>query len=149
MVTKKIAELAEINAKAAALAAQIEKERTAELSTLPVNYGYDNLNDFIKALKAAYKGGAKGGKRRGSPAKVGKVAKATKPAKKGKRGKITDETRAAVKSMVGDGKTGAEIAKALGISLPSVQNIKKDLGLVQARGTRKAKPAPAAEAAGA
>ena len=31
------------------------------------------------------------------------------------------------------GKTGAAIAKSVGISLPSVQNIKKALGLVQAR----------------
>ena len=31
------------------------------------------------------------------------------------------------------GKTGGEIAKSLGISLPSVQNIKKALGLVKKR----------------
>jgi hypothetical protein len=31
------------------------------------------------------------------------------------------------------GRTGAEIAKAVRISLPSVQNIKKALGLVKAR----------------
>jgi DNA-binding CsgD family transcriptional regulator len=30
-------------------------------------------------------------------------------------------------------KTGQEIARALGISLPSVQNIKKALGLVKSR----------------
>jgi DNA-binding CsgD family transcriptional regulator len=35
--------------------------------------------------------------------------------------------------MVDAGKTGAEIAKELKISLPSVQNIKKALGLVKAR----------------
>jgi hypothetical protein len=33
--------------------------------------------------------------------------------------------------MVGEGKTGAQIAAAVGISLPSVQNIKKALGLVR------------------
>ena len=46
---------------------------------------------------------------------------------------ITDDTRAQVKKMVESDKTGAEIAKALGISLPSVQNIKKALGLVKKR----------------
>ena len=46
---------------------------------------------------------------------------------------ITDQTRSQVKKMVNDGKTGAEIAKAVGISLPSVQNIKKALGLVKER----------------
>jgi hypothetical protein len=35
--------------------------------------------------------------------------------------------------MVDAGRTGAEIAKALSISLPSVQNIKKALGLVKER----------------
>ena len=39
--------------------------------------------------------------------------------------------RAEVKSMVEAGKTGTEIVAALGISLPSVQNIKKALGLVK------------------
>jgi DNA-binding CsgD family transcriptional regulator len=38
-----------------------------------------------------------------------------------------------VKKLVGAGKTGSEIAKSLGISLPSVQNIKKALGLVKSR----------------
>jgi hypothetical protein len=35
--------------------------------------------------------------------------------------------------MVDSGKTGAQIAEALSISLPSVQNIKKALGLVKER----------------
>jgi DNA-binding CsgD family transcriptional regulator len=46
---------------------------------------------------------------------------------------ITDETRASVKKLAESGKTGAQIAKTLKISLPSVQNIKKALGLVKAR----------------
>lgn len=141
MVIKKIAQLAQIQAEAAALAAQIDKERAAELAALPGNYGYASVEDFIKALKAAYGAGPRrGGKKRGRPAAAAKVAKAPKVAKKvgGKRGKITDETRAAVKTMVAEGKTGAEIAKALGISLPSVQNVKKALGLVQARGSKAA-----------
>lgn len=50
---------------------------------------------------------------------------------------ITDETRTQVKKLVGEGKTGAVFAKALGISLPGVQNIKKALGLVQPRKKKK------------
>lgn len=46
---------------------------------------------------------------------------------------ITDETRAQLKKLVEAGKTGSEIAKSLKISLPSVQNIKKALGLVKKR----------------
>jgi hypothetical protein len=49
------------------------------------------------------------------------------------RAVITDDTRKDVKKLVEAGKTGGEIAKVLGISLPSVQNIKKALGLVKAK----------------
>lgn len=49
------------------------------------------------------------------------------------RAKITPDTKAKVKAMVGQDKTGTEIAQALNISLLSVQNIKKELGLVQER----------------
>jgi hypothetical protein len=38
------------------------------------------------------------------------------------------------------GQSGAEIAKAFGISLPSVQNIKKEAGLVKARGAAPEAP---------
>ena len=44
---------------------------------------------------------------------------------------LTDATRAQVKKLVEAGKTGSEIAKAVGVSLPSVHNIKKALGLVK------------------
>lgn len=54
-----------------------------------------------------------------------------KQAKKSKRAVINAEVRAEVKKLVESGRTGAEIAKAVGISLPSVQNIKKALGLVR------------------
>ena len=46
---------------------------------------------------------------------------------------ITDATRAKVKSLVAAKKTSAQIAAELDISVPSVQNIKKALGLVKAR----------------
>jgi hypothetical protein len=49
------------------------------------------------------------------------------------RAVITEETRAQLRKLVKEGKTGAEIAQALDISLPSVQNIKKSLGLVSKR----------------
>ena len=54
-----------------------------------------------------------------------------------RRAKITDETRDELKKLVQAGKTGNEIAKTLGISLPSVQNIKKALGLVRGGGKKK------------
>ena len=77
-----------------------------------------------KAVKAAVGGGDK----------VRGAAKSkTSGGKNRTRAVITDETRANVKKLVEEGKLGAAIAEELGISLPSVQNIKKVLGLVKAR----------------
>jgi len=65
-----------------------------------------------------------------------------------KRAKITAAVRATVKNLVKAGKSGAQIAKAAGISSASVQNIKKALGLVKTakKAPRKAKAKPKAPA---
>jgi DNA-binding CsgD family transcriptional regulator len=99
-----------------ALAAQLRREFVA----LPAKYGFDNVADFVRAVSAAHSGRAGGGKGAG---KAGRRRRAV----------ITDATRAEVKKLAAAGKTGAEIARAVRISLPSVQNIKKALGLVKAR----------------
>lgn len=56
---------------------------------------------------------------------------------KTQRGQITDEIRSEVRRLVEAGKTGAQIAKRCGISLPSVQNIKKALGFVKERAEKR------------
>jgi hypothetical protein len=118
MVTKQIKELEVTKAKIVVLERSIAKKLHKELSKLPAKYGFDSLGEFIKALKSA-------------PAAAGTKAKSGK--KRRRRSVITDATRASVKKLVEAGKTGSQVAKALGISLPSVQNIKKALGLVKAR----------------
>jgi hypothetical protein len=128
MVTEKIQELQALQAKAAELQASIEAERAAELAALPAKYGFDSLPAFIKAVKAAA-GGT--GKRRGRKAKAPAAKKA---GGKRTRTKITPELKEQVKAAVEAGKTGAAIANEFGISVPSVQNIKKEFGLVKARG---------------
>ena len=120
MVTDKLKELEATKAKMASLVKAIQTELNKELGGLPTKYGFDTVSDFVKAVKAA--GGGKGGAR-------GKM----KSGKRRTRAVITDATRAQVKKLVAAKKTGSEIAKTLGISLPSVQNIKKALGLVKAR----------------
>jgi hypothetical protein len=128
-----IAELEKAKAKLAQAEAKLAADRVAALAKLPSDYGYADLNSFIKALKdAASKAGKGKGKRGKAAAGAPKAAKAPK-AGKGKRAKITDDVKAQVKALAEAGKTGLEIAKALGISQPSVQNIKKALGLVKAR----------------
>jgi hypothetical protein len=136
MVTDKLKELEAARAKLASLEQSIAGELNKELSSLPAKYGYGSVAEFITAVKGASGGGGRRGRRRGRP--PGGGAKAATPAKtRGRkrrtRAVITDETRAQVKKMVNDGKTGAQIAEQLSISLPSVQNIKKALGLVKER----------------
>ena len=126
MITDKIKELEALKNKAAALEAAVAEERQRALAALPHQYGFGSAEDFIDAVIAAT-GGAR---RRGRPARG---ESAGGGGKRRRRAKITNETRAQVKKLVEAGKTGAEIAKAVGISLPSVQNIKKALGLVKGR----------------
>ena len=124
MIIDRIKELEAAKAKVAALEAKISAERNAALSSLPAKYGFENVAAFISAVRAM------GGKRRGrKPNKAAAVATGSKQRRR--RAKITDATRAQVKKLVEAHKTGGQIAKALKISLPSVQNIKKTLGLVK------------------
>lgn len=117
MNTKVLKELESTRAKVAVLEKSIESERTKELAGLPAQYGFKSTADFLQAVR-----NATGGKsRRGS--KTGRRTRAV----------ITDATRAKVKALAKAGKTGTEIAAMVGISLPSVQNIKKALGLVKPR----------------
>ena len=135
--TDQIAELQKAKAKLAQAEAKLAADRVSALAKLPGDYGYSNLNEFIKALKAAA----------GKAGKKSKAAKAPKAAKavKRTRAKITPELKQQVIAAVQAGQSGAEIAKSLGLSLPSVQNIKKEAGLVKARGNSgEASAAPAA-----
>jgi hypothetical protein len=118
MITSSVRELNSTKAKVA----KLEQALARELASLPAAYGFDSLKEFASAIKAA--GG--GGKRAKRP------RKAAAP-KKRKRAKITDAVRAKVKALVKAGKSGSTIAEALGISLPSVRNIKSALGLVNKR----------------
>jgi hypothetical protein len=124
MVTQQIKELEVTKAKILALEKSIAKRIQKELSTLHDKYGFGSLDEFIRALKGTTGNG---------PGRNGHLGKGPGKAKRRKRSVITDETRASVKKLVESGKTGSQIAKTLGISLPSVQNIKKALGLVKAR----------------
>jgi DNA-binding NarL/FixJ family response regulator len=124
MVTEKIRELKATKAKLEKLEQFVAAGLRKELAALPASYGFDNVEAFIAAVSAA------AGGRRGRAKGAGKPARGKK---RRRRAVITDETRAEVKRLAGAGKTGAEIAAAVGISLPSVQNIKKALGLVKAR----------------
>jgi hypothetical protein len=121
MVTDKLKQLHEYQRQMV----KLEKELAGfnrKLVALPGKFGFKSMDAFIDALRDASKSGGKA-----APARTGATF-GRKP-----RAVITTETKQKVKALVNDGKTGAQIAKALNISLPSVQNIKKELGLVKAR----------------
>jgi hypothetical protein len=125
MITQKIQQLAATRAKIADLEKAIATQLNKELAALPAKFGFDSVQAFIKAVKAAGSGRAARGTK--------KAKSATGGTKRRKRAVITDATRAQVKKLSEAGKTGGEIAKEVGISLPSVHNIKKALGLVKKR----------------
>jgi hypothetical protein len=139
MITTKIRKLATLRERVAQLELVIETELYEDFLGIHKRYGFADVEAFLAAVRAA--AGGRGGARR--PGRPKKTAAAPAP-KAGKRAKITDAIRARVKKLVEAGKTGSQIAKAVGISLPSVQNIKKALGLVKSQAAEKpAKKKPA------
>lgn len=125
MVIPKIKQLAAAREKLAQLERAVKIELRKELSALYESYGFADVKSFIKALRSAA-----GGPRKAR--KVGRPKKTAAP-KIRKRAVITDAIRAKVKKLVKAGKSGSAIAKAAKISLPSVQNVKKALGITRPR----------------
>ena len=129
MIANQIKEIEAARAKIAALEKSVEAAMNKELAALPGKYGFVSFKAFAKAVKTAVGSAGKGragAKSSAEPAVAGAKKRRT-------RAVITDATRADVKKLVEAGKSGGAIAKALKISLPSVQNIKKALGLVKPR----------------
>mgnify|MGYP003113844994 CR=1 FL=1 len=120
MSSNKLKELAAYKAKIVALEKEIAAEQTKKLANLHKEVGLESTADLIAALKGLTK----------APRKVTK--------RRAKRTRITDSLKAEVGKAVKAGKKGAEIARQFGISIPSIQNIKNELGLVKKRGQKKA-----------
>lgn len=124
MVTDKLQKLRQYQKQMARLEKELSRFN-AKLLSLPAKYGFKTMNSFVDALRTADAVAGKTGARSAPAA----AANGRKP-----RAKITPEMKQKLKTLVKDGKTGSEIAQQLNISLPSVQNIKKELGLVKKRG---------------
>lgn len=111
MATKTLDEIAALRARLV----DLEKAATEELAGLPAKYGFTDAAAFAAAVRAASQG-------------------AVRPSRgRKRRGKVTPATRAEVKRLAKAGKTAAEIALAVRISVGSVHLIKKALGLVRKR----------------
>jgi hypothetical protein len=116
MVTDKVKELAEIEARALELRKAIAQERAKELAALPMQYGFASMKEFIAALKG-----------------VGADVKKSAPKGRKKRAKITPELKETIVAALKEGKTAPAIADEQGVSSASVNMIKKAAGLVKAR----------------
>jgi DNA invertase Pin-like site-specific DNA recombinase len=129
MLTSKIKELADYKAKIAELEKAVLAEREEALSRAHTELGFASRADLIKALRALDKVAPK---RRGkkkiskAPAASARVSKERR-----KRTKITPELRDSILAAVREGSTGNAIAQKFGVSLPTVQNIKRAAGLTR------------------
>lgn len=116
------------------LKAQYEDARIEFLATLPAELGYESVEDLIAAIRQG-----------GKPAtKKEPSAKAAKKKGRRRRATITEAMRDQAESLLRGGKTAAFVASEVGISIPSVQNIKKAAGLVGKK-AGAVKPAKAAK----
>lgn len=106
MLTEQLKELQAAKDKVAELELKVAAERRQALAALPAQFGFETMESFIRALR--------------------EIQDTRRP-------RISEETRAQVKQLLTAGQTGSQIAAATGISLPSIQAIKKSLGLVKAR----------------
>ncbi|HLS28412.1 MAG TPA: hypothetical protein VK041_07160 [Opitutales bacterium] len=107
---KKLQEIEKYREKIADLEREMENERRQKLLDLHEQLGYDSRQDLIEALQKL-----PGGRR-------------------GRRTVITPELRSKISDALKAGEeAGTAIARRFGVSVATVQNIKKDLGLVQPR----------------
>lgn len=100
--------------------AEIKKARVLQegregLNQLVERFGYKNAKEFLIAIDLLP-----------SDAKPARAA--------GTRKRLTPEDRAKIAEVIkAGGKTGAEIANIFAVSVPTIQNIKKQFGLVKSR----------------
>lgn len=120
MPSDKLKTIAAYKSKISALEKEVAAERQKKLVSLHKEVDLESTEALISALKGLKK----------SPRKA-------RAPKKGKRTRITPAIKAGVGQAVKAGKKGAEIARDFGISIPSIQNIKKELGLVKKRPSKK------------
>ncbi len=135
MLSSKIKELADYKAKIVQLEKAVLEERETALARAHTELGFASRSDLIKALKALEKAGPRRGRKAGKAAS--KAAAGTKAARR-KRTTITPELRESILAAVKEGGTGSAVAKRFGVSLPTVQNIKRSAGLTRTSAPEKA-----------
>lgn len=106
------------------LRATVIAERTQLLKKLHVDLGFASRPELVEALRQL-----DGGRRAMAPS----APTSSTPARSRKRTRITPEMRTDIIEAVKAGQAGAAVAEHFGISVQSIQNIKKAAGLVRER----------------
>ena len=127
----------------------LHKQLVAELAVLHKRYGFPTRQEFISFLQAITEAEQSASE---SPAPEAKSPRARTRTRRKGRTSITAEMRRSVEQMIRAGITDIAIAEQLGISRPSVQNIKRAAGLTRkksgkttpVRSPRKTRSKPAA-----
>lgn len=122
MATKKLEKIREYTK----TLSQFESEVGAtvqKLRELPTRMGFDSMDELIEALQLTRAPGAL-------------ARPVDSQTQKRVRAVITPSIRGKVDKLWRSGKTAAEIAKTLRVSVPTVFNIRKRLGLVRDRARR-------------
>lgn len=89
-----------------------------ELLSLPAKMGFRSIEELMEALRDCAH----------SSVKKKIIPANSRP--RGRRSVITPEIQMKVKELISAGKTSAYVANSVGVSVPTVYNIKKRLGLV-------------------
>ncbi|MDQ8203330.1 hypothetical protein [Pelagicoccus sp. SDUM812003] len=126
MINDTLKQIADAKAKLANLEKKAATEQAKKLRDLHKSLGFDSRAELIAALSELEGGKVKRGRKAKAPA-----AKGAK--KRAKRTRITEELKAEVIAAVQAGEKGTDVAKRFGISVPSLQNIKKAAGLTKSR----------------
>ena len=116
MITDKIKELEQLRNQAAALEQSIEEEKAAKLASMHEEVGLESTEALINALRGLAK----------------------QPPKKRKRIRLTAAQKRNIANAIKGGLKGTEASRKFGVSLPTIQKIKKDFGLVKSRAKKKA-----------
>lgn len=106
---KRFKEIEEHRKRIAELESQLEEERRQKLVNLHEELGYENRADLIAALQRLNGGGRR------------------------TRRTVTPELKAQIEAALRRKKPGAAVSREFGVSMPTVQNIKKRLGLVRSK----------------
>jgi len=129
MLSARIKEIELYKSKIAGLEKKIMAEQK-KLSSLHTKLGYSSRAELIKALMALGPSGRSTSK---VSQKGRKASKSTGGKGRRKRTTITPKLKASIVKALKAGGKGITVAKDFGVSVPTIQNIKTEAGLIKKR----------------